>query len=93
MRKRYDAQFKARIALEAIKGEHTVSEIASKYKVHPNMITKWKKQVLEELPGIFSGKKDESEKEAREREAELYCQIGKLTVELEWLKKKSLLTA
>ena len=53
-RKRNDASFKAKVALEAIKGKRTIYEIASKTGVHPNQISKWKKQALEELPGIFS---------------------------------------
>ncbi len=58
MRKRYDAQFKARVALEAIRGDRTLAEIASTYQVHPNQITKWRRQVLEELPKVFSGTKE-----------------------------------
>lgn len=88
-RKRHSASFKAKVALEAIKGQKTVSELASEYGVHPNLITKWKKQAVEELPGIFSGKKEKVEKENRELESELYRQIGQLKVELDWLKKKS----
>ena len=53
-RKRYDTSFKAKVALEAIKGERTISEIASKTGVHQNQTSKWKKQALEELPGIFN---------------------------------------
>ena len=88
-RKRYGAALKAKVALEAIKGQRTVSEIASEYGVHPNLITKWKKQVIEESPGIFSDKKERVEKQSQELEAELYRQIGQLKVELDWLKKKS----
>ena len=88
-RKRYSASLKAKVALEAIKGQRTVSEIASEYGVHPNLITKWKKQVIEEAPGIFSDKKERAEKQGQELESELYGQIGRLKVELDWLKKKS----
>ena len=88
-RKRYNASLKAKVALEAIKGQRTVSEIASEYGVHPNLITKWKKQVIEEAPGIFSDKKERVEKQSQELESELYRQIGQLKVELDWLKKKS----
>jgi len=88
-RKRYSAALKAKVALEAIKGQRTVSEIASEYGVHPNLITKWKKQVIEEAPGIFSDKKERVEKQSQELESELYRQIGQLKVELDWLKKKS----
>ena len=88
-RKSYSATFKAKVALEAIKGQRTLSEIASEFGVHPNLITKWKKQALDELPGLFSGKKEKVERENRELESELYRQIGQLKVELDWLKKKS----
>jgi transposase-like protein len=88
-RKRYGAALKAKVALEAIKGQRTVSEIASEYGVHPNLITKWKKQVIEESPGIFSDKKERVEKQSQELESELCRQIGQLKVELDWLKKKS----
>jgi len=88
-RKRYSASLKAKVALEAIKGQRTVSEIASEYGVHPNLITKWKKQVIEESPGIFSEKKEKVAKQSQELESELYRQIGQLKVELDWLKKKS----
>ncbi len=90
-RKRYGATLKAKVALEAIKGQRTISEIASEYGVHPNLITKWKKQVIEESPGIFSDKdkKVRVEKQSQELESELYRQIGQLKVELDWLKKKS----
>jgi transposase-like protein len=61
MRKRYDGSFKARVALEAIRGERMVAEIAAVYGVHPNRISKWKKQALDELPKIFSGRYEKAE--------------------------------
>ena len=88
-RKGYDAAFKARVALEAIRGERTIAEIASETGVHPNQISKWKKQALEELPEIFSSRKKNHREQSEELESELYKQIGQLKVELDWLKKKS----
>jgi len=87
-RKRYDAVFKAKVALEAIKGERTIAEISSECGVHPNQITKWKKQLLEEVPDIFSNSRKKKRK-TEDLESELYKQIGQLKVELDWLKKKS----
>lgn len=89
MRKRYDASFKARVALEAIRGDRTVAEIAAAYGVHPNQITRWKKQVLDELPKIFSGRPEKKETQGKELVDQLYQQIGQLKVELDWLKKKA----
>jgi len=85
--KKYDATFKAKVALEAIKGERTIAEIASETGVHPNQINMWKKQVIEELPGIFSSGKKHHQEKSEELETELYKQIGQLKVELDWLKK------
>jgi transposase len=87
MRSRYDAQFKARVALVAIRGDRTLAEIASAYQVHPNQITKWKRQVLEELLKVFPASKERGEAQHNELLAQLYQQIGQLTVELDWLKK------
>ena len=87
-RTRYSAEFKAKYALELIKGERTLNEIAGEAKVHPNVLTGWKKQLLENLPVLFA---DKRVKENREQEAltdQLYQQIGQLKVELDWLKKK-----
>ncbi len=88
-RKIHDSAFKARVALEAVKGEKTIAQISSEYKVHPNQISKWKKKLLEELPELFSGRHHGQDLSRDELEAELYRQIGQLKVELEWLKKKS----
>jgi transposase-like protein len=90
-RRNYSNSLKAKIVLEVLKGEKTMAEIASAHSVHPNQISKWKKQVLEGLPQIFSGnnRKREREKEQEQLIAQLYQQIGQLKVELDWLKKKS----
>ena len=88
-RKRYNSSFKAKVALEAIRGERTISEISSESGVHPNQISKWKKQALEELPDIFPGGRKKREHSSEELESELYKQIGQLKVELDWLKKKA----
>ena len=87
-RKRYDDNFKARVALEAIKGERTLSEIASQYEVHPNQITQWKKQLLENVSSLFSKKKDPEIEELKRLTDELYKKIGQQNIELEFLKKK-----
>lgn len=88
-RRKHGAQFKAKVALEAIQGTMTVNELASKYEVHPTQIVNWKKEVLEELPRIFSSGKERQEKRDEELTARLYEQIGQLQVELNWLKKKT----
>jgi putative transposase len=88
-RKRFDEGFKAKVALEAIKGEKTLAEIASHFGIHPNQVTQWKKRLLEEIPLIFSKKGDRIQQDKDELIDELYRQIGQLKVELDWVKKKS----
>lgn len=87
-RNNYPDSFKAKIALEAIKGDLTLTEISSKYSVHSTQINRWKKQVLEKLPGIFSDKVKKIEQNHDQEKDELFKQIGQLKVELDWLKKK-----
>ena len=89
MRRKIDPTLKAKVALEAIKGEKTVSEIAAKFDVHPNQVAQWRKKVLEALPDIFSGRRKKVDRESEELRDELFRQIGQLKVELDWLKKKS----
>jgi transposase-like protein len=89
MRRSHDGTFKARVALEAIKGEKTIAQIATEYGVHPNQIRQWRQKLLDELPQLFSDSRKSTEKDGEELQAELYRQIGQLKVELDWLKKKS----
>jgi transposase-like protein len=88
-RKHHDATIKARVVLKALSGQQTTAEIAKQYGIHPIMITKWKKQAVDLLPTLFSKKVDKDREEWKEREAQLFQQIGQLQYELEWLKKKT----
>ena len=87
-RKQYSADLKAKIAMEAVKGQRTMQEIASHYSVHPSLVTQWR-QLLEGAGGIFSSGRDQAAEAEEQLKAELYQQVGKLQVELDWLKKKS----
>ena len=88
IRKQHSIGFKTQVALEAIRNQSTIAEIASENGVHPSQVNKWKKQALDGLPGIFSGNNDNGKHDSEKLQAELYQQIGKLKVELDWLKKK-----
>jgi transposase-like protein len=88
-RKKYSAEFKARVALEALKGHKTMNELVGIYGVHPTQITKWKNHLRSELPQIFSNRREKREQDHEALQAQLYQQIGQLKVELDWLKKKS----
>jgi len=88
-RKRYSKEFKAKVALEAIKGQKTANEIASEYEVHVSQINTWKKQLLESAPEVFGGKAERSVVEHEAEKDRLYQQIGRLQVEVDWLKKKT----
>jgi putative transposase len=87
-RQQHSAEFKAKVALEALKGLKTVSELASDYRVHPSQINKWKKQLREEASGVFSGTGPSRKSSAEAEVVPLYEKIGRLNMELEWLKKK-----
>ncbi len=90
-RRNFNAPFKARVALEAIKGHRTIHEIAAKHKLHATQINLWKKQLLEGAELVFengNGKKTKEVDSDEPQTAELYEQIGRLKVQLEWLKKK-----
>ena len=83
-RNEYNGRFKAQVALEAIKNQRAIGEIAHEYGIHPSQIHKWKKHVLDELPNVFSDNGQKKEQQDNEKlQAELYQQIGKLKVELE----------
>jgi putative transposase len=92
MKKSYTPKQKAQIVLEILKEERSIAQIASEYSMHPNQLYKWKAQVVENLPGLFEDdrKGEKSLKAEHERQLkELYAEIGKLTTQLDWLKKKS----
>jgi putative transposase len=88
-RKQYSAEFKARVALEALKGFKTVNELASIYGVHPTQIAHWKHRLQKEMPEIFSVRRDQQTRDQEALQARLYQQIGQRKVELDWLKKKA----
>lgn len=88
-RKQFTATFKAKMALEAIKGEKSINEIASQHGIHPTQITQWKKQLISSSSVLFERGKEKDNGEKDELIDELYRQIGVLKVELDWLKKKS----
>ena len=88
-RRSFSAEMKARIALESIKGQKTIQEIASHYGVHPNQVTNWKRQAIQGVPELFADRRSRPDTSEEALKAELYQQIGQLQVELDWLKKKS----
>jgi transposase len=88
-RKTYGAEFKAKVGLEAVRGVKTINEIAQEYGVHPVMVGQWKKEILEHAGTLFEGKRGPKPQETHESEDRLYGEIGRLKMELDWLKKKS----
>jgi len=86
-RNRYSAAFKAKVALEAIKGEQTLSELGSRYEVHPNMIATWKRKAVENMADVFASKSHKNRKAEEAQIKELHAKIGQLTVERDFLAK------
>lgn len=88
-RKQYNPKFKARVAVEAIRGEKTLSQLGSQFKVHPMQIAKWRKAALDQLPDIFVDGRSRKVRDTESEKDGLYEEIGRLKVELDWLKKKA----
>jgi len=89
IRKTYSSKFKGKVALEAVKEEKTIAELAGHYEVHPTQVKAWKQQVLSHVDELFLDKRRKQDKEKEELIEELYKQIGHLKVEGDWVKKKA----
>ena len=87
-RKHHSKEFKARVALEAVKGVHSLSELAARYKVHPTQIAQWKKQLVENAPQVFERSRSGGVGDAEGLTAPLYQEIGRLKMEVDFLQKK-----
>ncbi len=88
-RRKHSSEFKARVALEAIKGVKTVSEIAKEFEIHPVMVSNWKKEMLGHLPDVFDkNKRPKTEKDTEKEKEQLQRKVGQLTMEVEFLEKK-----
>jgi transposase len=90
-RKEHPPAFKAKVVLEVLREDKTLAEIASRHRIHPNLLSKWRKLALENLPALFEGGRSVQKKDSDTEAllAQLYQQIGQMKVELDWLKKKS----
>lgn len=87
-RRRFTSKFKAKIALDAVRGVKTLAELATEYKVHPNQISTWKKHLLAQAEYLFERGESASEKSEEEVTAPLYEEIGRLKMDIKWLEKK-----
>ena len=87
-RRTFTAAFKAKIALEAIREIKTSAALASEYKVHPNQISQWKKELLSNASDVFSSDKKKDTQDRNEISASLYEEIGRLKMDIKWLEKK-----
>jgi len=87
-RRTFTDKFKAKVALEAVKGMKTLAELAAEYQVHPNQISDWKKQLLTKAPDLFASGKNRHSKTEDELTAPLYEEIGRLKMDVKWLEKK-----
>jgi transposase len=86
-RRRFSAEFKAKVALEAIRGDQTVAELSNRYELHPNMITNWKRQAIDNMASVFAGASERKNKSDEAQIKELHAKIGQLTVERDFLAK------
>lgn len=87
-RRQFTPAFKAKVALEALTGERTISELATQHKIHPNQITQWRKQLVEQASSAFAHGHGNGDVDHEALINELYQQIGRMSVELRWLKKR-----
>jgi len=87
--RKFTPAFKAKVALEALRGEKTSTEIGRSFAIHPNLVGIWKRQALEGLPEVFATPRQQRQAEEEAERDELYRKIGQLKVELDWIKKKS----
>ena len=86
-RKNHPAKLKAKVAIEALEGQRTISEIAQQYGVHPNLVSSWKRQAIELMPELFTPQSVDSASESDSEKQERYRQIGQMKVEMDFLKK------
>ena len=87
-RRTFTADFKAKVVLEALKERNTLAELAQKYELQPMQISKWKREFRDNMSQVFENPRADEKKKQEEQEAQLYEQIGRLNMQLEWLKKK-----
>jgi len=89
-KKSFTSAFKSKVAIEALKGHKTVNELASEFEVHPTQVNNWKRQLIEMSKSAFNDKQQrKTQKQQEEERDRLYTQIGKLKVEIDWIKKKT----
>ena len=87
-RKKFTSEFKSKVAIEALKGQKTINELSVEFGVHASQINSWKKQLIEVSKTAFTGKQEKNQRILEQERDQLYTQIGKQKVELDWLKKK-----
>ncbi|MGM0786050.1 MAG: transposase [Pseudomonadota bacterium] len=87
-RRQYSSDFKAKVALAALKGDQTTSELAARFEVHPSMVSQWKRELLDNAAGLFDGKSGKAVQKSQEEIDILYREIGKLTVERDFLSRR-----
>ena len=88
-KKTFTAEFKSKVAIEAVKGNKTINELTTEFGVHASQIHNWKKLLLDSAKDVFNGKKGKAEESMAQERDRLYAQVGRLAVELDWLKKKT----